>query len=74
MYNERNFLFLTKGSDRYMFFYDDESVESLIDVFNRYALDSNLIFDNNDALFLRERALKSQKSRLISKERLEQMF
>ena len=46
MYNERNFLFLTKGSDRYMFFYDDESVESLIDVFNRYALDSNLIFDN----------------------------
>jgi hypothetical protein len=51
-----NVLALIKGSERYVFIYDDESRETLLEVFQVNAADPELSFTWYDAAVLREKA------------------
>jgi hypothetical protein len=53
---ELNVLALVKGSDRYVFIYDDQSYEALIDAFRDHAADPRLSFTWFDAAVLSEKA------------------
>jgi hypothetical protein len=63
-----NVLALVKGSERYVFLYDDESLRSLLQTLGRYAADPELSFSWYDA------AILSQKVRRIRDERRQQAF
>ncbi len=62
-----NVLALVKGSERYVFLYDDESVRSLLQTLGRFAADPNLSFTWYDA------AILSQKVRRLRDERHEHL-
>ena len=49
MQRELNVLALHKGTEHYLFLYDDNSMPSLIDLFRRYASDTDLSFNWFDA-------------------------
>jgi hypothetical protein len=53
---ELNVLALLKGVERYVFVYDDDSRQDLIDHFRRQAADPRLSFSWFDAAVLTERA------------------
>ena len=57
-----NVLALVKGSERYVFLYDDDSLRSLLQTMGRYAADPELSFTWYDA------AILSQKVRRIREE------
>lgn len=61
-----NVLALVKGSERYVFLYDDDSLRSLLQTLGRYAADPELSFTWYDA------AILSQKVRRIRDERRQQ--
>jgi len=63
-----NVLALVKGSERYVFLYDDESLRPLLQTLGRYAADPDLSFTWYDA------AILSQKVRRIRDERRQQAF
>ena len=76
---EGNLLAVCKDSELYVFFYDDEveSMECLLETFDRYALDARLNFDENDASHLGKKVIELRKkleNNLIFGDRLEQMF
>lgn len=50
-----NVLALVKGSERYVFVYDDASTATLLQTFGRYAADRTLSFNWYDAAVLSER-------------------
>jgi hypothetical protein len=52
MTQEVNVLALVKGSERYVFLYDDESRAELLQQFGRYASRSDLSFSWHDAVLL----------------------
>ena len=56
MRREFNVLALIKGEERYIYVYDDESREPLIDVFRDQAADPNKSFTWFDAAVLTEKA------------------
>lgn len=62
-----NVLALVKGSERYVFLYDDESPGVLLQQLGRYAADSELSFTWYDA------AVLSQKVRRMKQERRQEM-
>ena len=53
---ELNILALIKGDERYVFVYDDESREPLLDVFRDKAADPRLSFSWFDASLLTQKA------------------
>lgn len=55
MQRELNVLALHKGSEHYLFLYDDDSLPSLVDLFRRYASDSELSFNWFDAAVMTEK-------------------
>ena len=55
MQRELNVLALHKGTEHYLFLYDDESLPSLIDLFRRYASDAELSFNWFDAAVMSEK-------------------
>jgi hypothetical protein len=63
-----NVLALVKGSERYVFLYDDESLRPLLQTLGRYAADPDLSFTWYDA------AILSQKVRRIRDESRQQAF
>ena len=62
-----NVLALVKGSERYVFLYDDESPGVLLQQLGRYAADSELSFTWYDA------AVLSQKVRRMKQERRQEL-
>lgn len=62
-----NVLALVKGSERYVFLYDDDSPGVLLQQLGRYAADSELSFTWYDA------AVLSQKVRRMKQERRQEM-
>ena len=56
MRREFNVLALVKGSERYVFIYDDESWEPLIEAFRDQAADPNLSLSWFDAAVLTDKA------------------
>ncbi len=61
MQRELNVLALRKGTEHYLFMYDDESLHALIDSFRRYASDISLSFNWFDAAVMTEKG-KTQQS------------
>ena len=59
MQRELNVLALHKGTEHYLFLYDDNSVPSLVDLFRRYASDTEISFNWFDAAVMTEKC-KSQ--------------
>ena len=57
-----NVLALVKGSERYVFLYDDESHRALLQTMGRYAADADLSFTWYDAAVLTRKA-REQASR-----------
>jgi hypothetical protein len=62
MPREMNILALAKGAERYVFLYDDESTDELIDIFDRYATDADLSFTASDADILSQKVHESVRS------------
>jgi len=60
MRREMNILAMAKGTDRYVFLYDDTSHDSLFQVFDRFAADPNLNFSVADATLLSQKARESR--------------
>ena len=56
MQREFNILALVKGAERYVFVYDDDSREALIDSLRDYAADPGLSFSWFDAAVMTEKA------------------
>ena len=56
MQRELNVLALHKGSEHYLFLYDDDSLPSLIDLFRRYASDTEISFNWFDAAVMTEKS------------------
>ena len=56
MAHELNVLALIKGQERYIFVYDDDSREPLIDAFRDHAADPRLSFNWFDAAVLTDKA------------------
>ena len=56
MRRELNVLALIKGQERYVFIYDDDARQELIDVFRQFASDPQLSFNWFDAAVLTEKA------------------
>jgi hypothetical protein len=59
MQRELNVLALHKGTEHYLFLYDDESLPALVDAFRRYAGDPGLSFNWFDAAVMTDKG-KSQ--------------
>jgi hypothetical protein len=55
MQRELNVLALHKGTEHYLFLYDDESLPALIDSFRRYASDAELSFNWFDAAVMSDK-------------------
>jgi len=62
MQTAMNVLALVKGSERYVFLYDDKSPSALLQTLGRYAADKELSFTWYDA------AILSQKVRRLSRQ------
>jgi hypothetical protein len=60
MRREMNILAMAKGTERYIFLYDDQSYEMLIDVLEKFADDPNLSFCSGDAALLGRKARESR--------------
>lgn len=56
MRRELNVLALIKGHERYVFVYDDNARQELIDVFRQFASDPQLSFNWFDAAVLTDKA------------------
>ena len=56
MAHELNILALLKGEERYIFVFDDDSRQSLIDAFRDHAADPRLSFNWFDAAVLTDKA------------------
>lgn len=56
MQRELNVLALHKGTEHYLFLYDDDSLPSLIDLFRRYASDTEISFNWFDAAVMTEKS------------------
>jgi DNA phosphorothioation-dependent restriction protein DptG len=50
-----NIMALAKGAERYLFLYDDQSHQALIEVFERFAGDDQLNFSYGDAVLLTQK-------------------
>jgi hypothetical protein len=59
MRREMNILAMAKGPERYVFLYDDQSYETLIDLFDKYAENPELNFSSADASLLGRKAQES---------------
>lgn len=59
MRREMNILAMAKAGERYVFLYDDESYEALIDVFDRFAQSADLTFSDADAALLTQKVRES---------------
>ena len=74
MRRELNVLALIKGEERYVFVYDDESRQPLIDAFRDQAADPQLSFTWFDAAVLtdkaREQALDASRSAPAARSRI----
>jgi hypothetical protein len=55
MQRELNVLALHKGTEHYLFVYDDDSVPSLVDLFRRFASDTEISFNWFDAAVMTEK-------------------
>ncbi|HQR42722.1 MAG TPA: hypothetical protein PLX97_08560 [Gemmatales bacterium] len=55
MQRELNVLALHKGTEHYLFLYDDNSLPNLVDVFRSYASDKELSFNWFDAAVMTEK-------------------
>jgi hypothetical protein len=62
--NEYNILALIKGADRYVFVYDDDSRQALIDTFRDQAADPRLSLNWFDAAVLTDKA--REQARLVN--------
>ena len=60
MAEEVNVLALVKGSERYVFLYDDESRAELLQHFGRYASQPDLSFTWQDAVLLSRKVRQQQ--------------
>jgi len=60
MRREMNILAMAKGRERYVFLYDDQSFDTLIDVFDNYAENPHLNFSTADASLLSQKARESR--------------
>ena len=60
---ELNVLALVKGNERYVFVYDEESRQMLVDAFRGYAADPELSFTWFDAAVLTEKAREQCRAR-----------
>ncbi len=59
---EFNVLALVKGAERYIFVYDDESRQQLIDAFRNLAANPDLSLNWFDAMVLTEKARQQQQA------------
>jgi hypothetical protein len=59
MRQEMNILAMAKGSERYVFLYDDESCDALIDLFDKFAENTELNFSAGDAALLGHKVRES---------------
>jgi hypothetical protein len=57
-----NLLVLKKGTEKYIFFYDNDSFRALLSTLLRYAKDSSLSFTSGDARALAVAALDARLS------------
>jgi hypothetical protein len=57
-----NVLALLKGSERFVFLYDDESADQLLQTLGKYAADPDLNFSWYDAATLSQRVRKLRES------------
>jgi len=62
MPQELNILALVKGQEHYIFVYDDDSRDGLIDAFRDQAADPRMSFNWYDAAVLTEKAREQAKS------------
>lgn len=60
MRREMNILAMAKGPERYVFLYDDQSYDTLIDLFDKYAENPDLNFSTADASLLSQKARESR--------------
>lgn len=60
MRREMNILAMAKGRERYVFLYDDQSYDALIDLFDKYAENRELNFSSADAALLGQKARESR--------------
>lgn len=63
-----NVLALVKDSERFIFLYDDESAESLLETFGRYAADPDLSFSWYDAAMLSQKVRRLRRASQRQKE------
>ena len=59
MRREMNILAMAKGAERYVFLYDDDSCDALIEVFDRFAENADLNFSSSDAVLLTQKVRES---------------
>lgn len=77
-----NFLGLIKDSnkdirEKYIFFYDDESVDKVLEIFDEYTSNKKLSFNRRDAEYLGEKVrkiIKEDENQLDFVNRLEHIF
>ena len=60
MRREMNILAMAKGRERYVFLYDDQSYDTLLDLFDEYADNPELNFSSADASLLGQKARESR--------------
>lgn len=66
MHRSVNILALVKESERYIFLYDDDSPEALLQTLGRYASDKDLSFTWYDAAVLSQRVRRLSQQRSTS--------
>ena len=59
MRQEMNILAMAKGNERYVFLYDDQSCDALIEVFDKFAQNADLKFSVGDASLLTQKVRES---------------
>ena len=78
MEKSMNVLALVKNSERYIFLYDDESIDYLLQTLGKYASDKDLIFNWYDAAVLSQKVKRLKEEKLeedrINNNRLEDIF
>ena len=60
MRREMNILAMAKGCERYIFLYDDQSYDSLIGLFDKFAANPDLNFSSADANLMGQKARESR--------------
>ena len=56
---EMNIVALARGGERYVFLYDDQSYDALIEVFDKFAENADLNFSDNDSALLGKKVRES---------------